>query len=314
LPVTDYYGATLLPINIINLMEKNSVTRFIAMMSEKVNKILLVVILLVLFHQLPAYGLSTDTGKVLEFADHLFKTEDYLRAAIEYERYLFLSNSENDTIQFKIGLCHQFRERYDYAVQSFLQLINLDNSELTSTARIALLYNRYKLQDWETIRGFDYQNDAEFYFCYLADLHQDSVSVTVNKFEVISDDSLRSVLLNIEHQRSHIKQKSPAVSSLLSAVVPGLGKTYIKRPGDALFSFGMTSFAGIVTWQAFKANLLITGIVSSGITLSFYLGTIYGSYIGAILYNESLNDELIEQLEQHNPVTENPYWLSWLKK
>jgi len=290
------------------------VIRFIAMISEKTGKLLLAIIILAFFGQLSASELSTDSKKVLEFADHLFKTEDYLRAAIEYERFLFLSDSDNDTILFKIGLCHQFRERYDYAVQSFSRIVNLETSELIDASRIAVLYNYYKLQDWAAIQDFDFQNDAEFYFYYLASLHRDSVSVDFNGFENITEDSLRSVLLNIEHNRSHVKQKSPFLSSLLSAVVPGLGKTNIKRPGDALFSFGMTGFAGLVTWQAFKANLLITGIVSSGITLSFYLGTIYGSYIGTVLYNESLNDKLIKQLEQYNPVSENPYWIPWLKK
>ena len=288
--------------------------RFIAMISEKTGKLLFTAIILGLFCQLSASELSTDSRKVLEFADHLFNTEDYLRSAIEYERFLFLSNSDNDTILFKIGLCHQFRERYDYAIQSFSRIINLETSELINISRIAVLHNHYMLQDWTAIQGFNFQGDAEFYFYYLACLHQDSVSVNFNEFNNISDDSLRSVFLNIEHSRSHIKQKSPVVSSLLSAVIPGLGKTTIKRPGDALFSFGMTGFAGLVTWQAFKANLLITGIISSGITLSFYLGTIYGSYIATVLYNESLNDELIEHLEQYNPVSENPYWLPWLKK
>ncbi|MDO9548652.1 MAG: hypothetical protein Q7J65_06805 [Candidatus Marinimicrobia bacterium] len=280
---------------------------------KKISKIALIVLFLS-SGQLRASDLSTDPEKVLEFADHLFNTEDYLRAAIEYERFLFLSDYENDTILFKIGLCHQFRERYDYAVQSFSRIVNLDDSELINTSRIALLYNQSKLQDWVAIRGFDYQNDMEFYFYYLAGLHRDSVSVNFHGFENISDDSLRLVILNIEQKRSQLKQKSPVLSSLLSAVIPGLGKTTIKRPGDALFSFGMTGFAGLVTWQAFKANLLITGIVSSGITLSFYLGTIYGSYIATVLYNESLNDKLVEQLEQYNPVSENPYWIPWLKK
>ncbi|MBN2602384.1 MAG: hypothetical protein JXR87_10355 [Candidatus Marinimicrobia bacterium] len=288
--------------------------RFIAMISEKTGNLLLVTIVLVLFSQLTASELSTDPKKVLEFADHLFKTEDFLRAAIEYERFLFLSNSDNDTILFKIGLCHQFRERYDYAGQSFSRIIAQDDSKLVSTARIALLYNHYKLQDWVAIQEFAYENDTEFYYYYLASLYRDSISVNINGFNNITDDSLRSALMDIEQRRSHIRRKSPVFSSILSAIVPGLGKTNIRRPGDALFSFGMTSFAGLVTWQAFKANLLITGIVSSGITLSFYLGTIYGTYVGTILYNESLNDKLIEKLEQYNPVLKNPYWQSWQKK
>ena len=288
--------------------------RFIAMISEKTGNLLLVTLVLVLFGQLTASELSTDSKKVLEFADHLFKTEDYLRAAIEYERFLFLSDSDNDTILFKIGLCHQFRERYDYAVQSFSWITTQDDSKLMSTARIALLYNQYRLQDWGAIQDFGYENDIEFYYYYLASLHRDSVSVNINGFNNITDDSLRAALMDIEQRRSHIRRKSPVFSSILSAIVPGLGKTNIKRPGDALFSFGMTGCAGIVTWQAFKANLLITGIVSSGITLSFYLGTIYGTYVGTILYNESLNDKLIEKLEQYNPVLKNPYWRSWQKK
>jgi len=290
------------------------VIRFIAMISEKTGNLLFALIVLVLFGQLAASELSTDSKKVLEFADHLFKTEDYLRAAIEYERHLFLSDSDNDTILFKIGLCHQFRERYDYAVQSFSRIIAQDGSELIEISRIAVMYNHYKLQDWAAIQSFPFQNDTEFYFIYLASLHQDSVSINFNGFKNITDDSLRSALLDIEQRRTHIRRKSPLFSSFLSTIVPGLGKTNIKRPGDALFSFGMTGFAGLVTWQAFKANLLITGIVSSGITLSFYLGTIYGTYVGTVLYNESLNDKLIEQLEQYNPVLRNPYWLPWQQK
>jgi len=295
-------------------MEKSSVIRFIATILKNTDKLLITAVLLALSGRLPAADLSTDSQKVLKFADHLFNTEDYLRAAIEYERYLFLADSESDTILFKIGLCHQFRQRYDYAAQAFAQINQQPDSELKTTTRIAWLYNQYKLQDWEAILNFDCRNDTEYFFRYLAYLHRDSAAIGFQDFERISDDSLRSVILDIEQKRARLKRKSPVISSLLSAVVPGLGKTCIKRPGDALFSFGMTGFAGIVSWQAFKANLLITGIVSSGITLSFYLGTVYGSYIGTILYNESLNDKLIEQLERHNPVTANPYWLAWQKK
>ncbi|MBU0712159.1 hypothetical protein KKA87_09600, partial [bacterium] len=67
------------------------------MISEKTGKLLFTAIILGLFCQLSASELSTDSRKVLEFADHLFNTEDYLRSAIEYERFLFLSNSDNDT-------------------------------------------------------------------------------------------------------------------------------------------------------------------------------------------------------------------------
>ncbi len=289
-------------------------TLFIDTISRNINKSLLVS--LVLLFVAPCYGneLSTNPGKILEFGDHLFKQTDYLRAAIEYERFLYLSNTQNDTIIFKTGLCHQFRERYDYAIESFKKVVRSDSSSLYSTARLAILYNYSKLHKWDNIRSFGYQNDDEFYFYYLATMELDSIEWNPNLFNHVKDDSLRSALYRIDSERHRIKPKSALFSSILSTIMPGLGKAYINRSGDALFASGMTGFAALVSYKAFEANLIITGVITSGITLSFYLGTIYGSYIGTQLYNESLKRNWFDHLGGFNPVTKNPYWLTWQKK
>jgi len=290
------------------------VTRSSATILKRKNKTLIIVAIFLAALNLPAADTSIDPPKILSFANHLFATQDYLRAAIEYERYLYLSDTENDTILFKIGLCHQLRERYDYAVQAFMKIMNSDKSELTTSARLAYLYNQSKLENWGAIQQFDSRTDAEYYFQYLAHLHQDSTIFNPAILNSITDDSLRELIADTEAQRQKLQRKSPLLASFLSAVVPGLGKVYIKRPGDALFSFGMTGFAGLVSWQALKADLLITGIACSGITLSFYLGTIYGSYIGTQLHNRSQHENLVERLEDLNPVKKNPYWTAWIRK
>ncbi len=289
-------------------------TRSIVMPLKKINSYIFFLFSLFLAGSLSGADLSTDPLKIIAFADHLFKTEDYMRAAIEYERYLFLSNSTDDSVLFKIGLCHQFRKRHDFAVRSFREITRKNSSHIMKSARLAILYNLYLMQDWNGILDFGYRNDDEYYFFYLAGLNRDSTVIDQENISQLSDDSLRSVLVRIDEKYKQLKPKSPLLASVLSAAIPGLGKLYIKRPGDALFACGMTSFAGIVAWRAFEAQLLITGIVTSGITFSFYLGTVYGSYIGTQLYNENLNDELIRELERYNPVTKNPYWLPWLKK
>ena len=288
--------------------------RFIYTISRNINKFLLISLVLSLVA--PCYGneLSTNPAKILEFGNHLFKQKDYLRAAIEYERFLYLSNEQNDTILFKTGLCHQFRERYDYAIESFKKVVRNDSLDLYFPVRLAIMYNYSKLQKWDDIRSFGYQNDDEFYFYYLATMELDSIEWDPDLFNNVLDVSLRSALYRIDSERHRIKPKSALFSSVLSAIMPGLGKAYIKRSGDALFASGMTGFAALVSWKAFEANLIITGVITSGITLSFYLGTIYGSYIGAQLYNESLKEKWFEYLEEFNPVTKNPYWLTWQKK
>jgi len=278
-------------------------------MSEIKNKFVLILIFLIF--PLQADDLSTNPDKVLQFANFLFEQEDYLRAAIEYERYQFLTDQQNDTILFKTGLCHQFRQHYDYAVESFDRILKNQNSPLTQVARLAVLYNYAQQQNWSAIRARGFRNDDEFFFNYLAALKMDSVQWDPALFEQIKDDSLRTALMAIENQRYQIKPKSPLIASFLSTIFPGLGKAYIKRPGDAIFAGAMTSFAALVTWRAFESNLLVTGVITSGITLSFYLGTIYGSYIGTQLYNESLREKIAERLEKLNPMLRNPYWLKW---
>jgi tetratricopeptide (TPR) repeat protein len=290
------------------------VIRFGGMISKKRSSHSPLLIILLALLPIQATELSVDMQKVLSFADHLFQTEDYLRAAIEYERYLYLSNSTADSILFKIGLCHQFRNRPDYAIRAFEKIARKQSSPIMKSARLAIIYNLYLEKNWQRIHEIGYQNDAEFFFYYLANLQCDSVAIKPAEITQINDDSLRSVITNIDKRYQQLQPKSPFVAALLSTVLPGLGKVYIKRPGDALYAFGMTGFAGLIAWKAFQADLLVTGIITSGITLSFYLGTIYGSYVGTHLYNEDINIILIAELERFNPVTRNPYWLPWLQK
>jgi len=273
----------------------------------------LTIVLMVLCQSVRSGDLSTDPVKICRFADHLFREGDYLRAAIEYERYLYLSAEPNDTILFRIGLCHQFRERYDYAADVFQKIAGSDSSELRSTARLAVLYNLTKLQKWEAVCDFGYRNDDEFYFYYFAGVKLDTPERDQSHFNKVQDDSLRTALSRLDDKRQRLKPKSPLLSATLSTVIPGLGKAYLGRCGDAIFAGGMTGFAALLTWKAFTSKLIVTGVVTSGITLSFYLGTIYGSYIGARLYNDHIRDTWFDELETFNPVNRQPYWTAWQK-
>jgi len=72
--------------------------------------------------------------------------------------------------------------------------------------------------------------------------------------------------MTIENQRHQIEPKSALIASFLSTIFPGLEKAYIDRPGDAIFAGFMTSLAAIVAWRAFESNLLVTGVITFGIT------------------------------------------------
>ena len=247
-------------------------------------------------------------NKIKAFGNHLFEQKDYLRAAMELERYLFLSGGKDDSTLFKIGLCHQLRGRNDFAVDVFLKIANSSKGDLGLTSRLAVSYNLAKIENWEEIKALGHSNDETFYFYYLADVMIDPFPRDTSYFNNIRERSFRKQLLELEENRHGIKPKTPLLASILSTVVPGLGKFYLNRSGDALFSFVMTNLSAFATYKAFKSNRNITGVVTSGMTLSSYFGTIYGSYIGAKLFNKQLYNKWRVKLDKLNPVEKESYW------
>lgn len=257
-----------------------------------------------------------DATNLRAFGLSLFQEKDYLRAAMELERYRYFSDSRDDTVDFLIGLSHQLRGRSDFAVASFQKLLQYPSGNLYRDARTAVFFNLAKLEKWDKIRELGVENDTDVFFAYFAEALSDSDSLEAGFFSQIQDDSLRLQLsaLEIERQKLGSRSKSPTISALLSAVVPGLGKVYNKRPEDGLFAFGMVNLFGFTAFKAYQSGLVVTGVVTSGLALTLYLGTIYGSYVGCQLYNQELETNWSQKLEQMNPVTRNPYWQKWVKE
>ena len=101
-------------------------------------------------------------------------------------------------------------------------------------------------------------------------------------------------------QVEFLPQKSPVLSGLFSAVVPGLGQGYCERWGDALYSF-VLSVGGLASsyyfWDRDRKFAIFTGTLGS----FFYLGNIYGGIGAAILYNKNKKDEYIRKAHQEIP-------------
>ena len=98
-----------------------------------------------------------------------------------------------------------------------------------------------------------------------------------------------------------LKEKKPILAAFFSALLPGGGKVYTKNIGDGLFSLFYTGLASFITYseiQSDKTNsskLLVFGALS----ITFYLGNVYGSYISAHLYNKKMGDELLVKVKQY---------------
>jgi hypothetical protein len=82
-----------------------------------------------------------------------------------------------------------------------------------------------------------------------------------------------------------LARRSRALSSLLSAVMPGSGQLYSGRAGDALYSFATVgALAGATAWFALNPerdpDRVKLGIFGA-LALLFHAGNIYGANIAA---------------------------------
>jgi hypothetical protein len=85
-----------------------------------------------------------------------------------------------------------------------------------------------------------------------------------------------------------IKKKSPAVATLLSAVIPGAGKLYIKRYKDGITSFVLIVTMGLQSWYGFhhKGMDSYYGWINGALAVGFYGGNIWGTMKAVKQYNQ----------------------------
>lgn len=97
---------------------------------------------------------------------------------------------------------------------------------------------------------------------------------------------LYDLTVRFEQQR----YKSPLLALMFSTVVPGSGKAYSKKWGDAAISFFFVSTSAYVSYRAFnrKGIRSFNGWLMGSVAFSFYSSNLYGSFKAAKQYNRDL--------------------------
>lgn len=235
---------------------------------------------------------------IRRFADYLFNEKQYIRAAGEYQRFLFATDSfpgNADSIFFKIALCYRFSENYKHSINYFKRIANDYDRSLLLTEAYLEMGVCYSLID-----SFEESNKVlkgHFLNEPVVDIRAKQL-ITLNHMQKKEWDKAREILNHSDAKQSQISlllgkgenlpRKNSFVSGMFSAVIPGAGKCYCGRPMDGFHSFVTT---GIATWQAyegFKADGIhsVKGWIFGVLGGLFYLGNIYGSVVAADIYNE----------------------------
>lgn len=247
--------------------------------------------------QVKSYSVIPDS--IRKFADYLFARGEYRFAAFEYERYLFLAGQNDPGVEFRIGVCFLRQHQFSRAKDIFLKLARV--SRKTDYIDY-LVYSSFRAGDYDLIDSLSGVSDVVLYFKYFSNLRKNFNGNYRKYLTSVNDNELREELLLLDKKRKKLRFKSPVKAALLSFFVPGLGKAYIGRSGDAFYSFATIGLLALVSKRAYDCGRYFTAVVTGGMSVSFYLGNIYGSYVGAGLYNEDLKNAWFKELEKLTPL------------
>jgi len=113
-----------------------------------------------------------------------------------------------------------------------------------------------------------------------------------------SSDDLRNIS---EGMKNH-NYKSPLIAGLLSGIVPGSGKLYAGKRGEAIAAFLSTATLGFITWENYrKDGLKDIKTLAFGTALAVsYISNIYGSVFTVRIikteYNENVKSSILFNL------------------
>ena len=257
---------------------------------------------------------------VRKFADFLYQQGDYLRAAGEYERYLFYKPEENEQIRYRIALCYRFDGKTERAIQGFEALLRMSSkSKYTSLAyyQIGATYfltdqfERTALFLHETLpRITDARQHAEAeQLIGLSYLMQKQWSEAGEIFKALQGSEVASISQKAMVYHSYAKKgadlptRSPFLAGVFSTIVPGAGRLYTGRFSDALTSLLIVGITGWQAYDGFQRDGLssVKGWTLGTISGIFYVGNIYGSVISARAYNRHIAGEFLATLSIELP-------------
>jgi TM2 domain-containing membrane protein YozV len=250
-------------------------------------KKIFILTLILLIQTFPQSIYSPENVK--KFADYLFCTKDYLRAALEYQKYQGISF--NDTAQYKIGFSYSIIGNYQEAEKKLSEIPS--SSDLYFQSKLELMKSIFLSKDYSKFRD-EYKNlDSDnpglrklYNFSFLEDMIQ---LPNENIFLKPFSNKEKNKAEKFYEFKNEPPYKSGLTASILSTIIPGAGKIYTDKISDGITSFILVGLMTFLSVDNFNAHHKFRGWVFAGASAFFYAGNIYGSAASAQIYNSQLD-------------------------
>ncbi len=261
--------------------------------------------LCLLFYSSGLWGQNLfDSLNTAKYADFLFLSANYREAIEEYERLVFTYEAGHD---MKLRLVKAYR----LAGEPLLAANRLNSlwanpetvSQHVSRELFALkvINNNFHELDHSVERNTLLSPEEKLFFRSSSALFQEDyikAHTILNQPPPLSSNAL-SAYRSITNDALSQTYKSPLLSGIMSAAIPGSGKMYAGNWEDGLLSL---SIVGVSAWQAYRGfekhgTNSIYGWIYSAISGAFYIGNIYGSVKETNRYNQQKKSRIKIRVE-----------------
>jgi len=251
-------------------------------------------------------------GNVERFADYLYENGEYLRAAGEYRRLLFRAGDDTagDRILFRIALCHRMGGGTNRAIQVFQDVADeFPQTAFAARARCAIAATLTSAGDRQSSSrylaaalGSTDDPDARRGMMQIAGINRlldedwPGASIHFRAMGLWTDDPVTERLAALAERAETLPRKKRWLAGAMSALVPGSGKAYAGRYADGMYSLALVGLTGWQAWEGFRRDgtQSVRGWIYGTLGSALYLGNIYGSVVAVEIYNDSLEEEILE--------------------
>ncbi|NOY52816.1 MAG: tetratricopeptide repeat protein [Deltaproteobacteria bacterium] len=272
------------------------------------------------FMPLSAYASTPgEADRLFTFAEKLADQQDYYRAITEYKRFLSYFPDDARVPLCRFGIAHAYRMggKTDQAVRE-LATLEKDYAGSDTAEEAAFEIGR----TYFSARRFEEAEPADEAFLrrYPNSRHHDEAQARLGwsllylakykaaarAFSSVNEKSpygpFAAALAEELSAGVRIPRKSPVTAGVLSAVLPGAGQFYTRRPTEGISSFLLNGSFIWATVELFNRGSEVAGVLLGFFETGWYSGGIFGAVNDAHKFNRKARKDFIEELQNRYPL------------
>lgn len=257
---------------------------------------------------------TSASTPLFQFADSLFREEDYYRAITEYKRFVFLhpKHPKSEEAKFLIGFSYLKGEKWDAAIEQFETfsepLNSFSEKKEFLTGQTHFLANRKSTarSEWQNfIKHYPKSKfaDASRYQMGWSYFLEEDREKAKEEFRKINKKEIQQHAIQmtseIDRWNDH-PRRSPFLAGMMSAIVPGSGQWYTGRFWDGCSALLLNGIFIYGVYKTVDEKLYIPAGILSFFGLGFYGGNIFSAISGAHKFNQNVKESHRQRLKiQH---------------